>query len=92
MIDNAKLVVTDSFHACVFSFIFKKPFLLYNRIGKSDMMSRMDTFLKKFKLERKYIFSKEKNELLECEYEQGYEILKQEQKKVYKFLEDCVKN
>ena len=55
-------------------------------------MSRMDTFLKKFKLERKYIFSKEKNELLECEYEQGYEILKQEQKKVYKFLEDCVKN
>lgn len=92
LIDNAKLVVTDSFHACVFSFIFKKPFLLYNRIGKSDMMSRMDTFLKKFKLERKYIFSKEKNELLECEYEQGYEILKQEQKKVYKFLEDCVKN
>ena len=32
LIDNAKLVVTDSFHACVFSFIFKKPFLLYNRI------------------------------------------------------------
>lgn len=27
MISHAKLILTDSFHACVFSFIFEKPLL-----------------------------------------------------------------
>ena len=36
LIKNAKLVVTDSFHATVFSIIFKKPFVVFyrNRPGK----------------------------------------------------------
>lgn len=29
LIKNASLIMTDSFHACVFSFIFNKPFNLY---------------------------------------------------------------
>ena len=31
LIKNAKLVVTDSFHATVFSIIFRKPFVTFYR-------------------------------------------------------------
>lgn len=87
LVAHAKLILTDSFHACVFSFIFGKPFLVYSREGEEQgMFSRINTLLKKFHLERKYVGSNLKNELLECEYQSGYEILDKEQKKVIDFL------
>lgn len=88
LISHAKLIITDSFHACIFSFIYGKPFLLYEREGSTkDMMSRMDTLFRKFKLERKYVNSGLYNELLECDYHEGYEALKTEQETLRKFLE-----
>ena len=87
MFANAKLILTDSFHACVFSFIFDKPFLVYNRKGLyANMMSRMETLLEKFDIERKYIDSGLENDLFESNYENGKRQLKIEQKKVYDFL------
>lgn len=87
LIANANLVMTDSFHACVFSFLFKKPFLVYQRNGKeNNMMSRMYTLLKKFRLERKYVDSGLSNDIFECNYEAGYQQLEQERKKVLTFL------
>lgn len=87
MINHAKLVLTDSFHACVFSFLFKIPFLVYPRQGsKVSMMSRIDTLLSKFKLERKYIYSGKKNEIFECNYEEGFAQLKIERNKVIDYL------
>lgn len=41
---NAELVVTDSFHAAVFSVLFNVPFLLK---GRGNMNSRFDTLLSK---------------------------------------------
>ena len=46
---DAKLVVTDSFHGCVFSIIFGKPFIAIGNIGRG--LSRMQSLLKIFKLE-----------------------------------------
>lgn len=87
MLSRAQLILTDSFHACVFSFIFEKPFEVYNRQGtQNNIMSRMDTLLKKFDLERKYIDSGLENDLFESNYENGKRQLKIEQKKVYDFL------
>lgn len=86
MIARAELILTDSFHACVFSFIYEKPFLVYDRIGASDMMSRINTFLEKFDLKRKYYNSRLKNDLLECDYSRGYARLKVEQEKLKDFL------
>ena len=87
LIAHAKLILTDSFHACVFSFLFEKPFLVYSREGnEKSMLSRLNTLLKKFDLERKYVDSNLKNELLECDYKNGYKILENEQKKVIYFL------
>ena len=54
LIHHAKYVLTDSFHASVFSIIFKKPFLVYERIATekgNDMSSRIDTLLSKFNLQ-----------------------------------------
>lgn len=87
LIDHANLIMTDSFHACVFSFLFGKPFLVYSREGKQNkMMSRIDTLLETFCLERKYVDSGIPNNLLECDYQKGYEVLTQERHKVMNYL------
>lgn len=91
LVAHAKLVLTDSFHACVFSFLYGKPFLVYNRQDDSGMMSRIETMLKKFQLERKYAASGLENDLLECDYQSGYEILKGERKKALHFLKVSMK-
>lgn len=56
LIRNAKLVLTDSFHATVFSILFNIPFITFDRIeeefeGMKNMNSRIDTLLKIFNLE-----------------------------------------
>ena len=46
LIDHAEKVITNSYHACVFSIIFGKPFTITEREGIS-MQSRFDTLLQK---------------------------------------------
>ena len=49
---NAKFIITDSFHSCVFAILFGIPFSIYKRIDNDNpaMYSRMETLLKKFNL------------------------------------------
>lgn len=49
LIKNASFVVTDSFHASVFSVLFKKEFIVLKRFG-ADMQGRIETLLKNFHL------------------------------------------
>lgn len=54
---NADLIVTDSFHSCVFAMIYEKPFIVADRNenGLQSMGCRIETLLKRFHLEgRKY--------------------------------------
>lgn len=54
LIDNARLMYTDSFHGTVFSILFRTPFVVTERIEAgcaSKMTSRIDTLLGKFALE-----------------------------------------
>lgn len=46
---DADFVVTDSFHACVFSIIFGKPFIAYGNASRG--LSRFNSLLKMFSLE-----------------------------------------
>lgn len=49
LISRATLVCTDSFHACVFSIIFSKPFIVFPRKdANKDMLSRIETLLELF--------------------------------------------
>lgn len=50
---DAKLVITDSFHACVFSILFRKPFVVIG--NKNRGYSRFETLLKLFGLEERLI-------------------------------------
>ena len=53
-IEHAKLVYTDSFHGTVFSIIFRRPFVVCDRVGNSietKMTSRIDSLLQLFGLE-----------------------------------------
>lgn len=50
---DAKIVITDSFHACVFSILFHKPFIV---IGNKDRgYSRFESLLSRFGLEYRLI-------------------------------------
>lgn len=54
LIDNASLICTDSFHACVFSLIYDKPFVVFKRRGCSDYMySRISNLIKTFNLKNR---------------------------------------
>jgi hypothetical protein len=52
---DAEFVVTDSFHACVFSIIFGKPFVVVG--NKERGMTRFQSLLKMFSLEQNLILS-----------------------------------
>lgn len=54
---NAAFVVTDSFHGCVFSILFNKPFWVLG--NKERGMARFDSLLKIFQLQDRMIFSSE---------------------------------
>ena len=93
LFSNASLILTDSFHGSVFSFLYQKPFLVYSRSGfsgKTSMMSRMDTFLSNFDLQRKYAESGLENDLFECDYHVGRERLKREREKMINFLHNAL--
>lgn len=86
---NAQLICTDSFHSSVFAIIYNRPFVVYDREenGMSDMNARMDTLISKFKLkDRKYNNKYITDNNLNHNYTFVYEILKEEQKKSFKFL------
>lgn len=54
---DAEYVVTDSFHACVFSIIFNKPFIVFG--NKSRGMTRFKSLLTTFGLEERLIATAE---------------------------------
>lgn len=52
---DSELIVTDSFHACVFSLIFNKPFIVFGNKGRG--MSRFVSLLKLFDCEYRLVGS-----------------------------------
>lgn len=89
LIHHAKLVCTDSFHACVFSIIFDTQFYIFDREdGLESMNSRIDTLLKKFQLEqhRKKDYD---NYSIIHDYTNAYKILNNEKRKFNNFLDTC---
>ena len=52
---DAEFVITDSFHACVFSIIFNKPFVVYG--NKERGMARFESLLTLFALEDRLVSS-----------------------------------
>ena len=51
---DADMVVTDSFHACVFSIIFNKPFVVVGNNKRGN--TRFDSLLKTFGLADRFLY------------------------------------
>lgn len=68
-IDKADCVLTDSFHASVFSILFKRPFVVFDRqhANGSNMNSRINTLLQTCALEDRWGIS-DATSALACDY------------------------
>lgn len=91
---DAKFVVADSFHGCVFSIIFKKNFIVIGNCERG--MARFSSLLKLFKLQKRLVSSVEDvtEELVNenINYAEIYEILEKERDKAKQFLFSALNN
>lgn len=98
LIKNAEMVITDSFHACVFSMIFKTPFAVFerNKIGeKGNMNSRIYDFLEEYRLENQLVTKEELTEMKEIpkiDFTYAHEHWKKRREESLKYLENALKN
>ena len=87
-IKNAELVITDSFHACVFSILFNKPFVCLG--NKSRGNARFESLLGMFGLRNRVVDEISKLEGVfktPIDWNQVNGIIKQQRKKSMFFLE-----
>lgn len=97
LIKNAECVFTDSFHAAVFSNLYKKEFFVFDRLYASEMKTRILTLLPLFGTEAR--FCREENFTLshllsvgEIEYGQTSEYFDSLVKRSRDFLKNAIKN
>ena len=92
-IASCELFLTDSFHGAIFSILFNKPFVVFDRIGNMpSMSSRIETLLSKFKLEhRKWERVMETGNYFEVDFSHVKPILEKERKKAYEYLKNALK-
>ena len=97
-IHSARLVVTDSFHASVFSILFNKPFIVTDRSDIKGMGSRLDTLFNKFGITGRHFdelkdgfdnAGETREKLFEVDYSGVPAILETERKKAAEFYKKC---
>lgn len=88
LFSKADIILTDSFHACVFSFLFNKPFVVYDRVefGMCEMNSRLESLLSLLGIERKYRDKNLSVDWFDNNYEYGKSQLKIERDKLKSYL------
>ena len=98
LIKNAELVVTDSFHACVFSMIFEIPFVVFerNKAGeKGNMNSRIYDFLEEYHLEGQLVTEKElvdMKQIPKIDFTYAHEHWKKRREESLEYLENALKD
>ena len=84
---DADFVITDSFHACVFSIIFKKQFIVIG--NKERGMARFESLLKMFGLEERLVDEKvDVNNLYPIDYDKVYNLYGQLKERSLHFLSE----
>lgn len=65
LIKNAEIIFTDSFHACVFSTLFRRKYFVFERRGSTNMTGRIVTLQNHFHLSGRIIKPDDKIDLTE---------------------------
>ena len=98
LIKNAEMVITDSFHACVFSMIFKTPFAVFERVitgEKGNMNSRIYDFLEEYHLENQLVTEKELADIKEIpkiDFTYAHEHWEMRREESLEYLKNALKN
>lgn len=93
LIKNAELVCSDSFHCIVLSILFKKPFIVYSRMGKENYMSsRLETLLDKFGLESRWSSQLSPEQYLCCDFSKTSEVLERERRQFRDYIQKILDN
>lgn len=88
---DAGFVVTDSFHACVFSIIFNKPFIVIGNEGRG--LARFNSLLSMFGLESRLVKNMTEinwNSVLTCDFSYANQKLKELKSMSFDFLKDAL--
>ena len=86
-IQGASIILTDSFHACIFSFLFDKPFVIYKRNGDGEQMfSRLETLLDRLNLYNRLAGDFLPEDVFFCDYASRKELLESWKKESCDFL------
>lgn len=94
LVENAEMVITDSYHGMLFSIIYQKPFWSIARnYGEFDQSSRQKTVLSMLNLENRYI---DRNNLENIsaegiDYEEANKVLRQKRESSIDYLEKALK-
>lgn len=93
LIHHAQAVFTDSFHAAVFSIIFKKDFVVFDRIeaGRS-MGSRLKTLLEKFSLADRMYREISKKIFTTPDFSDADKIIQKESENAITFLKKSIES
>jgi len=91
-INSSSLFLTDSFHGAIFSILLEKPFITFDRVGKTPSMnSRIDTLLSKFNLQhRKLENIKNNDDIFNVDYSKIPPILETERNKALNYLKNAL--
>ncbi|RFU96274.1 polysaccharide pyruvyl transferase family protein [Sphaerochaeta halotolerans] len=90
LINQASLILTDSFHGTVFSLLFQKPFLTYKRSGNRDnMFSRIESLFSLLHLQKRLDMSLSDPNLLNIDYSEVNRLLQSERDKAIDYLVTC---
>lgn len=90
LIDNATHVVTDSFHAAVFSSILQTPLTIVHREGGASMFSRLEQLSEMLGIEEKVYGSPSYDLALAGEYNGVPEAINHERERFMAYLEECL--
>lgn len=90
-INKCSIFCTDSFHGAVFAILLEKPFIVYERIGKTSMYSRLNTLLDKFELNSRKVENLDVDkDCFNINFDHVSSILEDEKFKALNFLRDAL--
>lgn len=92
-ISNAGFVITDSFHVCVLSILFHKPFFVIGNQARG--LSRINSLLGMFGLESRLVQGIDPEDdgegwLLDIDWESVETILNEKRRESFEFIESCL--
>lgn len=92
LIKHAEYIFTDSFHAVVFSIIFQKQFLVFNRDVKGSMNSRITSLTDMFDMQERFCATRQQESmsyiegLKEINYKRKFTKFEEIRGKSYEFI------